>query len=304
MSGTEVSATRLYLGNLPRTATKADVEAHFNTHGTGEITEIKLMNGFGFIEYKDAMDARDVVPAFHGSDFMGERLTVQFARGTRTRDTFSAPERSAPRPRRTPHRMQISGLPGETSWQDLKDFARQSSLDVVYSETGHRDGKASFVEFETAADLKTAVEKLDGREFKGVTVHCTADTQPEVPRDRARSRSPAGHASRRRYPVDDYERRGGPSRGYSPRRDGYRDRSPPRRGYYDDDRGRYASPPGARRPPIDDFPPPRGRYDDPYRARDYPPDPYVNGRPPYDRPPPRDYPPRDEPYEYRRAPRY
>ena len=44
------------------TATKTDVEAHFNTHGTGEITEIKLMNGFGFIEYKDAMDARDVVP--------------------------------------------------------------------------------------------------------------------------------------------------------------------------------------------------------------------------------------------------
>ncbi len=90
---TEVSATRLYLGNLPRngeyfpehvppkdlrkkkepaedlsrshstlSATKADVETHFNSHGTGEITEIKLMNGFGFIEYKDAMDARDVVP--------------------------------------------------------------------------------------------------------------------------------------------------------------------------------------------------------------------------------------------------
>jgi hypothetical protein len=43
-------------------ATKSDVEAHFATHGTGEITEVKLMNGFGFIEYKDAMDARDVVP--------------------------------------------------------------------------------------------------------------------------------------------------------------------------------------------------------------------------------------------------
>lgn len=49
---------------------------------------------------------------------MGERLTVQFARGTRTRDTFANTERNAPpRPRRTPHRMQISGLPGETSWQ-------------------------------------------------------------------------------------------------------------------------------------------------------------------------------------------
>lgn len=66
---TEVSSTRLYLGNLPRNATKADVEAHFQTHGTGEITEIKLMNGFGFIEYKDAMDARDVVPGMFTRSF-------------------------------------------------------------------------------------------------------------------------------------------------------------------------------------------------------------------------------------------
>lgn len=50
---------------------------------------------------------------------MGERLTVQFARGTRVRDSFANNEHAAPRPRRTPYRMQISGLPGETSWQVL-----------------------------------------------------------------------------------------------------------------------------------------------------------------------------------------
>lgn len=50
-------------------ATKADVENHFATHGTGEITEIKLMNGFGFVEYKDAMDARDVVPGMCAADW-------------------------------------------------------------------------------------------------------------------------------------------------------------------------------------------------------------------------------------------
>jgi hypothetical protein len=33
----------------------------------------------------------------------------------------------------------------------------------------------SFVEFETAADLRTAVEKLDNREFKGQRVSCVAD---------------------------------------------------------------------------------------------------------------------------------
>ncbi|GAB1315802.1 Pre-mRNA-splicing factor srp2 [Madurella fahalii] len=308
---TEVSSTRLYLGNLPRNATKADVEAHFATHGTGEITEIKLMNGFGFIEYKDAMDARDVVP--DGSDFMGERLTVQFARGTRHREQgsgYSHERNSAPRPRRTPFRMQITGLPNDTSWQDLKDFARQSGLDVVYSETNRNSNNEGFVEFETAADLRTAVEKLDGREFKNSRVTCVANTQPDVPRgDRARSRSP-----RRPYPppADDYDRRG-PPRGYSPRRDGYREgyreRSPPplRRDYYDDRRGGYRSPP-RRGPPMDDYPPPRGRYDEPYRApRDYPPDPYMNGRAPYDRrPPPPDFPARDpyprEPYprEYER----
>lgn len=137
--------------------TKPDIEEHFSTHGSGKITEIKLMNGFGFIEYEDAMDARDVVPgklswtttvyqyaiANHpcslpyvhnsgstnhndpltkpptdGSDFKGERLTVQFARGPRRKENFPGPtdRPAAPRPRRTMFRMQISGLP-ETSWQ-------------------------------------------------------------------------------------------------------------------------------------------------------------------------------------------
>ena len=52
-----------------------------------------------------------------GSDFMGERLTVQFARGSRRDANTFNQERGAPRPRRTPHRMQISGLPSDTSWQ-------------------------------------------------------------------------------------------------------------------------------------------------------------------------------------------
>lgn len=53
-----------------------------------------------------------------GSDFKGERLTVQFARGPRRKENFPGPmERpSMPRPRRTIFRMMISGLP-ETSWQ-------------------------------------------------------------------------------------------------------------------------------------------------------------------------------------------
>lgn len=56
---------------------------------------------------------------------MGERLTVQFARGSRNREGgggFGTQERAPPRPRRTPHRMQITGLPNETSWQVCSHF--------------------------------------------------------------------------------------------------------------------------------------------------------------------------------------
>ncbi|KAK5447779.1 hypothetical protein LTS15_009278 [Exophiala xenobiotica] len=289
----DVSSTRLYLGNLPRNITKQDIEDHFGTHGAGQIKEVKLMNGFGFIEYEDAMDARDVVP--DGTEFKGERLTVQFARGPRRKDDFTGPpDRNVPRPRRTVNRMQITGLQPDTSWQDLKDFARNSGqLDVVYSETGReRDGKG-FVEFETPADLKTAVEKLDGQTFKGATVHCVADIQEERPDARSyRQRSPP----RGRHPTDDYyDRRGPPPRGWSPR--GYRERSPGRRPPMDDyyDRG-Y----GRRSPPRDYGPPPPRRYDaDPYDARGPPPpppargygDPYVRNGDPYARPrsPPRGY---------------
>lgn len=56
-------------------------------------------------------------PCKDGSDLSGSRLTVQFARGSRQREPFSAPDRPHPRPRRTAYRMQITGLPGETSWQ-------------------------------------------------------------------------------------------------------------------------------------------------------------------------------------------
>ncbi|KAL8817291.1 MAG: hypothetical protein Q9223_003846 [Gallowayella weberi] len=316
----EVSSTRLYLGNLPRdgmvqphmpsqpAVTKEDIQNHFKD-AAGTIAEVKLMNGFGFIEYEDAMDARDVVPTYpqDGSDLNGSRLTVQFARGARQRNDFAGPpERPHPRPRRTAHRMQITGLPGETSWQDLKDFARRSGLDVVYSEVGRdRDGKG-FVEFETAADLKVAVEKLDNNEFKGATVGCTADPQDEIPRNDSRygrSRSPP--PGRRPYPPDNgyYDRRP-PPRDYAPRgRDEYRRRSPPPRHYEEysrHDRGGYRSPPPVRPgrgPPIDErypparggydrdpyaAPPPRGPYDDPYAANGY-------GRPRERSPPPRGY---------------
>lgn len=173
----------------------------------------------------------------------------------------------------------------------------------------------SFVEYETDADLKNAVEKIDGRDFKGQPVTATADIQPDRPA-RYRSRSPMRRGYGPRGGYDDYYDRPPPPRGYSPR--GYRERSPPpRRDYYDsrDRYGRSPPPPRGGRPPMDDPYPPRRAYDDyppPRRGYGggggpppaYPDDGYGNGgRGGYDRgapmspppprrrtpPPPRDY---------------
>jgi RNA recognition motif-containing protein len=44
-------------------ATKEDVRNHFASHSpTVKINEIKLMSGFGFIEFEDELDAREIVP--------------------------------------------------------------------------------------------------------------------------------------------------------------------------------------------------------------------------------------------------
>lgn len=69
-----------------------------------------------------------------GSDFKGERLTVQFARGPRHKETFNGPSDrpSAPRPRRTVFRMQVSGLPTETSWQVSYDPCMADLTSIRY----------------------------------------------------------------------------------------------------------------------------------------------------------------------------
>ncbi|KAF0555090.1 RNA-binding domain-containing protein [Gigaspora margarita] len=76
-------ATRVYIGRLARDARERDVEKLFRNYGT--IREIKLMNGFGFVEFRDHRDADDVVYAFNGKSFMGEKLIVEYARGERRR---------------------------------------------------------------------------------------------------------------------------------------------------------------------------------------------------------------------------
>ena len=76
--------TKLYVGNLPFTATDESVRALFEPHGT--IDKLALINaretgrprGFGFIEMSDS-DASRAMNALNGKDFEGRPLRISEA---------------------------------------------------------------------------------------------------------------------------------------------------------------------------------------------------------------------------------
>jgi RNA recognition motif-containing protein len=76
--------TKLYVGNLPFTATEDSVRALFAQHGAVEklalITdrETGSPRGFGFVEMANA-DAARAVQALNGADFEGRPLRINEA---------------------------------------------------------------------------------------------------------------------------------------------------------------------------------------------------------------------------------
>jgi len=77
--------TTIYVGNLPFSATEADVRAMFEKHGAVE--SVKLVNdretgrprGFGFVEMS-ANDAQTAIQQMNGFDVGGRPLRVNEAR--------------------------------------------------------------------------------------------------------------------------------------------------------------------------------------------------------------------------------
>jgi len=76
--------TKLYVGNLPFSATEDAVRALFSAHGTVE--KVSLINdrdtgrprGFGFIEMSNA-DASRAMQALNGQDYDGRALKINEA---------------------------------------------------------------------------------------------------------------------------------------------------------------------------------------------------------------------------------
>lgn len=208
--------SRVYVGGLPFGTRERDLEKFFK--GYGRTRDILLKNGYGFVEFEDYRDADDAVYELNGKELLGERVTVEPARGTARgshRDRYDdrygrrgrydrynnsrSNSRYGP-PLRTEYRLIVENLSSRVSWQDLKDYMRQAG-EVTYADAHKQNRNEGVVEFASLKDMKTAMEKLDDTELNGRRIHLVEDPRRNGRRGRSSStasRSRSRSRSRRR----------------------------------------------------------------------------------------------------------
>uniref|UniRef100_A0A6M2DRW6 Putative alternative splicing factor srp55/b52/srp75 rrm superfamily n=1 Tax=Xenopsylla cheopis TaxID=163159 RepID=A0A6M2DRW6_XENCH len=179
--------SRVYVGGLPYGVRERDLERFFK--GYGRTRDILIKNGYGFVEFDDYRDADDAVYELNGKELLGERVSVERARGTprgsdqwrndRRGGSKYPPQRRRSRdkygpPTRTEYRLTVENLSSRVSWQDLKDYMRQAG-EVTYADAHKQRRNEGVVEFATLADMKTAIEKLDDTDLNGRRIRLIED---------------------------------------------------------------------------------------------------------------------------------
>jgi cold-inducible RNA-binding protein len=99
----EYSVKKLFVGNLPYSASEPDVQNFFTDQGI-TIDSVTVMRdrftgqarGFGFVEINDDAVAQHAVDACHGKEFLGRTLVVNEARPMAPRENGGG-ERRGPR---------------------------------------------------------------------------------------------------------------------------------------------------------------------------------------------------------------
>jgi cold-inducible RNA-binding protein len=97
-------SVRLFVGNLPYSATEADIRQHFGT--IGEPIQVVIPTdrdtgrprGFAFVDYDDRGVAERAIQQLHGQPFKGRPLSVSEARPREARPPAGAGGFSSPRP--------------------------------------------------------------------------------------------------------------------------------------------------------------------------------------------------------------
>jgi RNA recognition motif-containing protein len=110
---------KLFVGRLPNDTKASELEDLFKRFGNVRRCDVKT--NFAFVEFEDSRDGEDAIRDLNGKDFGGSNIVVQESRGPRDNGF------RIPKPK---FRVVVKGLADRTSWQDLKDFAREAGKPI------------------------------------------------------------------------------------------------------------------------------------------------------------------------------
>jgi len=210
----------------------------------GRIRDISIKSpggapAFAFVEFEDQRDADDAVHGRDGYEFDRQRIRVEIAGASRGGggggggggDRYGGGGgggKGGGGGGRFEWRVIVTGMPKSASWQDLKDFLRQTG-DVVYTDV--RPNGDGIGEYSREEDMQKCLRDLDDSEFRSrfderqyVRVRAENEAMNRGrSRNRSRSRSPK-KGSRSRSP-EKKKSRSSRSRSRSPEKKKSRSRS-------------------------------------------------------------------------------
>mmetsp|Transcript_10769 Transcript_10769/g.15765 ORF Transcript_10769/g.15765 Transcript_10769/m.15765 type:complete len:273 (-) Transcript_10769:43-861(-) len=209
----------LFIGNLPSNIRENEFYDHFKQYG--DIAHFKVVGRkrFGFVEYKDAKDARYVLDKVNGTNFFGRAIRIEVSNSAdkpRGGDRHDRRRNDGPRRREIPssserarRRMVVFGLHPSTRWQKLKDFFKRTAGHVDYAD---RKDDFAIVEFRRESDLNFALDRyhrtreIDGNELDlYADVNNEYDTRKTAPPPPLRRSDKERAAPRRRSPPTHHD---------------------------------------------------------------------------------------------------
>ncbi|CRH00066.1 alternative splicing factor ASF-1, putative [Plasmodium relictum] len=148
------NGSRLYVGNIPGSATKQEIIKIFEEHGKISDIDIKYnrnSNGtnYAFIEYENPKSAEKTILKRNGKKFKGYMLKVEYSIEKKNKEANDF--------NRSQYRVVVKNLPKVLKWKSIKEFLSKAGK-LIYT---HAENGITIAEYEDKESMLKAVNTLD-----------------------------------------------------------------------------------------------------------------------------------------------
>ncbi|XP_067831691.1 RNA-binding protein 4-like isoform X3 [Heptranchias perlo] len=137
---------KIFIGNLPRIATKEEIKELFEKYG--KLTECDIIKNYGFVHMEDKEAADEAIKNLHHHKLHGLPINVEASKSKVKTST----------------KLHVSNIGAECTNQELRarfeEYGPVIECDIVKD--------YAFVHMEREEDAMEAIRGLDGTEFKGI----------------------------------------------------------------------------------------------------------------------------------------